>query len=89
MAWLVASTRATGAQIALVWLTTAPIGAFGFRHSIAGSVEAFYRAAAGAASWTRMVGEFVIPAIVGNVVGGVVLVALLNYGQVPGRRRGG
>jgi len=27
--WLVASTRATGAQTVLVWLTTAPIAAFG------------------------------------------------------------
>jgi formate/nitrite transporter FocA (FNT family) len=85
MAWLVSSTRATGAQIALVWLTTAPIAAFGFRHSIAGAVEAFYRAAAGAASWGAMLGEFVVPAVIGNVIGGVVLVALLNYGQV-GRR---
>ncbi len=87
MAWLVASTRATGAQIVLVWLTTAPIAAFGFRHSIAGSVEAFFRAAAGYATWGSMVGEFIVPAILGNVVGGVVLVALLNHGQV-GEHRG-
>ena len=32
MAWLVSSTRQTGAQIVLVWLATAPIAAFGFRH---------------------------------------------------------
>ncbi len=86
MAWLVASTRATGAQIVLVWLTTAPISAFGFRHSIAGSVEAFYRAASGATGWGTMVGGFVVPAVLGNVAGGVLLVALLNYGQV-GRRK--
>jgi formate-nitrite transporter family protein len=36
MAWLIASTRAPGAQVVLVWLTTAPIAALGFRHSIAG-----------------------------------------------------
>jgi len=82
MAWLVASTRATGAQIVLIWLTTAPIAAFGLRHSIAGSVEAFYRATSGAASWGTMLGGFLVPAIVGNVIGGVILVALLNYGQV-------
>jgi formate-nitrite transporter family protein len=39
MAWLIASTRATGAQVMLVWLATAPIAALGFRHSIAGSVQ--------------------------------------------------
>ena len=82
MAWLVASTHSTFAQIALIWLTTAPIAAFGFRHSIAGAVEAFYRAFTGDAPWGRMLGEFLVPALIGNVVGGVILVALLNHGQV-------
>ncbi|MEP7327181.1 MAG: formate/nitrite transporter family protein [Gemmatimonadota bacterium] len=82
MAWLVSSTRSTGAQIVLVWLTTAPIAAFNFRHSIAGSVEAFYLAASGLTSWSVMLLEFVVPAVIGNVIGGVILVAFLNYGQV-------
>lgn len=88
MAWLIASTRATGTQVLLVWLTTAPISAFGFRHSIAGAVEAFYRAAAGDAAWTTMLGEFLVPALLGNIVGGVVLVALLNHGQVAESKEG-
>ena len=82
MAWLVAATHATGAQIAIVWLTTAPIGALGFRHAIAGSVNAFVRAWSGDAGLGEMLGQFVAPALLGNVVGGVVLVALLNHGQV-------
>ena len=82
MAWLVSSTRATGTQVLYIWITTAPIAAFGFRHSIAGAVEAFYLAVTGAASWGSMIGGFLIPAIIGNVIGGVVLVAMLNHGQV-------
>jgi formate/nitrite transporter FocA (FNT family) len=82
MAWLVASTSFTGAQIAFVWLTTAPIAAFGFKHSVAGAAEAFYRAASGRATWGEMVGAFLVPAILGNIVGGGGLVALLNHGQV-------
>jgi formate/nitrite transporter FocA (FNT family) len=82
LAWLVASTRATGAQIVLIWLTTAPISAFGFRHSIAGSAEAFYLAARGSVTWWYSVGSFIIPSVIGNVVGGVILVAILNHGQV-------
>ena len=82
LSWLLASTYQTGAQLVLIWLCTAPIAAFGFRHSIAGSVEAFYRAAAGTASWLTMLGEFVVPAVLGNAFGGVLLVALLNYAQV-------
>jgi formate-nitrite transporter family protein len=88
LAWLLASTHATGAQLALIWITTAPISALGFRHSIAGAVEAFYRAAVGDAPWGAMLGDFVAPAVLGNAVGGVVLVALLNYGQVASERNG-
>ena len=85
MAWLVASTSFTGAQILFVWLTTAPIAAFGFRHAIAGAAEAFYQAASGEATWGAMVGAFLVPAILGNIVGGGVLVALLNHAQVLSR----
>lgn len=86
MAWLIAATRDTTAQIIMIWLTTAPIAAFGFRHSIAGAVEAFYRAAVGDAPWAQMIFSFEIPAILGNIVGGVVLVGLLNHGQVSKAR---
>jgi len=86
MAWLIAATHDTTAQIILVWLATAPIAAFGFRHSIAGAVEAFYRAAVGDAPWSQMIFSFEIPCIIGNVIGGVVLVALLNHGQVSKAR---
>ena len=86
MAWLIAATHDTTAQILFVWLTTAPIAAFGFRHSIAGAVEAFYRALVGDAPWTQMIFGFEIPAILGNTIGGIVLVALLNHGQVSKAR---
>ena len=82
MAWLIAATHDTTAQIILIWLATAPIAAFGFRHSIAGAIEAFYRAAVGDAPWSQMIFTFEIPCIVGNIIGGVVLVALVNHGQV-------
>jgi formate-nitrite transporter family protein len=82
LSWLLASTQYSGTQVVFVWLCTAPISALHFRHSIAGAVEAFYRAAAGDATWGRMFGEFVVPAVIGNAIGGVILVALLNYGQV-------
>jgi formate/nitrite transporter FocA (FNT family) len=33
-----------------------------------------------------MIGGFLVPAILGNIVGGVALVALLNHGQVVAGR---
>jgi formate/nitrite transporter FocA (FNT family) len=86
LAWLLASTRSTGAQLAFIWLCTAPIHALGFKHSIAGSIEAFYLSSAGQTDWGTMLKEFVAPSVLGNAIGGVLLVALLNYGQVASER---
>jgi formate/nitrite transporter FocA (FNT family) len=88
MTWLLASTHESITHIILVWLTTAPISWLEFRHSIVGAVEAFYRVSAGSASLGAMLGQFVAPAVIGNVIGGVVLVAVLNYGQVRAERDG-
>jgi len=85
-AWLVSATAYTGAQIALIWLTTAPIAALDFRHSIAGSVEAFFGASTGITTWLGALGDFTLPTVLGNIVGGVVFVAMLNHGQVSSKR---
>jgi formate/nitrite transporter FocA (FNT family) len=82
LAWLLASTVDSIAQLFLIWVTTVPIAAFHFRHSIAGSVEVFYRAASGTSGWGEVLGGFVVPALIGNAIGGVILVALFNYAQV-------
>ena len=86
LTWLLAATHSTIAQIVLIWLCTFPIQALHFRHSIAGAIEAFYRAGLGDARWGTMIGGFVAPAVLGNAIGGVLLVALLNYGQVAADR---
>lgn len=86
LTWVLASTRHTGAQLVLIWLLTAPISAFEFNHSIVGSAEAFYRAWAGSAQWGPMV-SFIVAAVIGNAIGGVMLVAILNYGQVVTERK--
>jgi formate-nitrite transporter family protein len=82
LAWLLATTAETMAQIVIIWVTTAPISAFDFRHSIAGSVEALYRGVTGTSGWGEVFGGFVVPALIGNAIGGVVMVALFNYAQV-------
>jgi formate/nitrite transporter FocA (FNT family) len=82
LTWILAATSATGAQIDLIWLLTWTIAALGFTHSIVGAVEAFYLAIRGLRGWAAMLGDFVLPAAMGNALGGVLLVALLNYGQV-------
>ena len=82
LTWLLASTQERLTQVVLIVLATMPIAALEFRHSIAGSVEAFYLAAVGGAAWSAMLLDFVVPVILGNALGGVTIVALLNFGQV-------
>ena len=64
--------------VIITWL----VGAANLSHVIAGSVETLYAVASGAYSWTAWLVHFLLPVLIGNCVGGVGLVALLNYGQV-------
>jgi formate-nitrite transporter family protein len=86
LAWMLASTQDSVAHLCLIWLTTAPIALLSFHHSIVGSVEAFYRVFIGRAAAIGMIVNVITPAVIGNTIGGVVFVALLNYGQVHHER---
>ena len=54
----------------------------GLAHVIAGSVDALYLVTTGGASWGTYFGQFLAPTLLGNTLGGVTLVAALNFGQV-------
>jgi formate/nitrite transporter FocA (FNT family) len=86
LTWLLASTQDSVAHVVLIWMTTAPIAWLGFRHSIVGSVEALYLVVVGAVPFWQTLVRFIVPAVLGNAIGGVCLVALLNYGQVRHER---
>ena len=66
----------------VIMIITYVIGVAGFAHVIAGSAEVGYAAFADLVSWSEYALGFLIPALIGNVIGGVMLVAFLNYGQV-------
>lgn len=53
-----------------------------FTHIVAGSVDTAYLVWSGAAGLSDYVVRFFAPTLLGNVLGGVALVAVLNYGQV-------
>ena len=80
MVWLL--PFAETARVAVIILLTYVIGLAGFPHVIAGSVEAFYAVLVGLAGWQEFFLRFFLPALLGNTIGGVILVAALNYGQV-------
>ena len=70
------------AAFALKASQTYIVGLGAFAHIIAGSVEVLYLVSAGALSWQSYLGEFFAPTLLGNIIGGVSLVAALNYAQV-------
>jgi formate/nitrite transporter FocA (FNT family) len=64
--------------VAMTWL----IGIGGFSHVVAGAIEVMFLAWGGAASWQTVLGGYVLPALLGNILGGVALVAVVNHAQV-------
>jgi formate-nitrite transporter family protein len=84
--WLIALTvwllpGAEGSQFWVIILITSLVGLGELSHSIAGSVEVLYLVTMGGATWTQY-GYFLVPTVLGNIVGGVSLVAALNHAQV-------
>jgi formate/nitrite transporter FocA (FNT family) len=53
-----------------------------FSHIVAGSVDAAFLVQLGKISLFDYLFAFFIPTLLGNVIGGTTLVAILNYGQV-------
>lgn len=80
MVWLL--PFAETARVWVIILITYLVGLGEFSHVIAGSIEVFTLAASGGQSWPGVLGSYVVPTLIGNIVGGVTLVAMLNHAQV-------
>jgi len=85
--WLIASLvwmmpTAENARIWVIILITYLIAAGSFTHIVAGSVEAFLLVLAGDLSILAMFTDFFVPVLIGNIVGGTCLFAMLSYGQI-------
>ena len=80
MVWLLPFAE-TG-RIWVIIILTYFVGLGRLSHVIAGATEAFFVAAAGKAAWSEAVVGFVLPALIGNIIGGVSLVAAINHAQV-------
>lgn len=70
------------ARVAVIVIITYVISLGHFTHIIASAVEAFYNVLAGGASWAAFFGDFYVPTLLGNIAGGVALVAAINYAQI-------
>jgi formate/nitrite transporter FocA (FNT family) len=83
VAWLVEASEHAIGQIAVIFAITFLVGLGGFDHCIATTVEAFCALFEGPLSLGDLLGWLAVTSV-GNVVGGVMIVAAINYGQVRG-----
>lgn len=81
-AWLVLATSPSLSQMASIYIVTFIIGIGGLHHSIAGSVEIFTAYLISDQFLLAEVAAFLGMTIIGNLVGGSIFVALLNYGHI-------
>lgn len=80
-AWLVSGAQMTIAQIAVIWLMTFPVGLLHLAHSIASSDYILSAVVSGTVTGGQYA-AWLGAAVAGNIVGGVMIVSLLNFGQV-------
>ncbi|TGD98781.1 formate/nitrite transporter family protein [Methylobacterium nonmethylotrophicum] len=80
VAWLRAA--ASGGELWIVVILTLAIVLGDFTHVVAGAAEAFLLLFSGEAGLGRVLGGQILPALVGNVIGGTGLFALLAHAQV-------
>ncbi len=80
MVWLLPFAQT--ARVGVIILVTYFVAIGHFSHIIAGSIEVFTHAAAGHVGWLNVLGHYVLPTLIGNVVGGLTLVAALNHAQI-------
>lgn len=82
MVWLLPSAH--NARLWVIILLTWLLAASQLTHIIAGSVEVFHVVVLGEVSLAEYLVRYGVPVLLGNTLGGVVFVALLNHAQVVG-----
>lgn len=80
--WLILATPAGVAQIVVLYVVVFLIGLGDLHHSIAGAVELFTAMFLGAPVGAAEAVRFLTTALLGNLLGGSVFVAVLNYGHI-------
>ena len=80
LVWMLPSSK--GFEVWIIIIMTYLIAIGGFAHVIVGSAEAFLLLLDGQVGVVRAFGGYLLPALVGNIIGGTALFSLLAYAQV-------
>ena len=80
LVWMIPTAEAL--KFHVITLMTWLIAVGGFTHIVAGSLEAWLLVLSGDWSFAWMLWEFMIPVLIGNMIGGTALFAMISYAQV-------
>lgn len=80
LVWMLPTAK--GSEVVVIIMFTWLIAAGGFTHVVAGSNEIFTLVMAGEMNIAVAFTHHIFPVLIGNVLGGTVLFALLAYGQI-------
>ena len=80
LTWMLPNSE--GSKFWVVIIVTYVIALGDFAHVVAGSVEVFLLLVGGHVDMIKAIGAVILPALVGNILGGTVLFSLIAYAQV-------
>ena len=78
--WLLAASNT--ASVSIIVILTYMVGLAGLTHVIAGSIDVLFLVMTGVHSWFSYLTGYLVPTLIGNILGGVALVSALNHAQV-------
>jgi formate-nitrite transporter family protein len=81
VAWMVTASHWTIGQLVVTYMLTFVVGLGHFAHCIASSGEILSAVVSGALP-ANVYLRWIVPCTLGNIIGGIVMVSILNYGQV-------
>jgi len=87
MVWILPSAQS--ARLLTVLIITYVVALARLSHIIAGSAEAAYNVLSGTASFGQYITHFLIPTLIGNIAGGVLMVSVLNHGSIASEIQSG
>jgi formate-nitrite transporter family protein len=87
VAWMVSASHSISGSVIVIWGLTFFIGLGHFAHCIAGSGEVLTAVLMHQVPWTGYL-HWILLAATGNICGGVIIVTLLEYGQVIADKAG-
>jgi formate/nitrite transporter FocA (FNT family) len=83
--WMLAATQ--NGHTMIIIILTYVVGLAGLTHVIAGSAEVLLLVTIGAKSWGSYATGYLLPTLLGNIIGGVALVSAVNHAQVVAGQR--